>query len=91
MRDTKPSRFKYNQVGQRVLFIATSDDPQWLKENLRGVNNDLYFSADLFAGINPLFAVSKVFWSEIDRNLNQVARFQARERIWPCLVCATIP
>ena len=44
------SRFKFNEVDQRVLFIATSDDPKWLKANLRGVNNDLYFSADLFAG-----------------------------------------
>ena len=65
MRNPKRFRFKYNQVGQRVLFIATSDDPKWLKTNLWGVDNDLYFSADLFAGINALFAVSKVFWKEI--------------------------
>ena len=44
-------RFKFNQVDQRVIFIATSDDSKWLKANLRGVNNDLYFSADLFAGV----------------------------------------
>jgi len=43
-------RFKYNKVDQRVLFIATSDDPKWLKENLQGVNNDLYLSADLIPG-----------------------------------------
>ena len=60
MRNPKPFRFKYNQIGQRVLFIATSDDPKWLKANLQGVNNDLYFSADFFAG-NVSFAVSKVF------------------------------
>ena len=44
------SRFKYNKVDQRVLFIATSDDPKWLKENLQGVDNDLYLSADLIPG-----------------------------------------
>ena len=44
------SRFKFNQVGQRVLFVATSDNPKCLKANLWAVNNDLYFSADLFAG-----------------------------------------
>ena len=44
------SRFKYNKVDQRVLFIATSDDPKWLKENLQGVDNDLYLSADLISG-----------------------------------------
>ena len=41
-------RSNYNEDVQRVLFIAASDDPNWLKANLRGVNNDLYFSADLF-------------------------------------------
>ena len=53
------SRFKFNEVDQRVLFIATSDDPKWLKANLRGVNNDLYFSADLFAG--KILSFQKVF------------------------------
>ena len=47
-------RFKFNQVDQQVIFIATSDDPKWLKANLRGVNNDLYFSADLFAGVQKI-------------------------------------
>ena len=41
-------RSNYNEDVQRVLFIAASDDPNWLKANLQGVNNDLYFSADLF-------------------------------------------
>ena len=47
-------RFKFNEIDQRVIFIATSDDPKWVKANLRGVNDDLYFSADLFSGVNKI-------------------------------------
>ena len=45
-------RFKYNQ---KVMFIAASDDPDWLKANLRGVDNDLYFSVDLFGSYNSFY------------------------------------
>ena len=48
-------RFKYNQ---KVMFIAASDDPDWLKANLRGVDNDLYYSVDLFGGYNRFYRFS---------------------------------
>ena len=50
-------RFKYNHMNQKVLFIAASDDPDWLKANLRGVDNDLYFSVDLFGSYNRFLQI----------------------------------
>lgn len=46
-------RFKYNMVDQRIVFLAASDDPKWLRANLRPEDGDLYFTADLFDGTMP--------------------------------------
>ena len=50
----KVFRVRHNNVDQRVLFLAASDDPKWLKENLQGVDNDLYFSVDLFGLVEKI-------------------------------------
>ena len=43
---------------QRVVFLAASDDMNWMKENLLPVQNDVYFTGDLFGQFNVyLFAV----------------------------------
>ena len=40
-------RNKLNTPLQRVIFVAASDDPKWLRENLEDMD-DLYLAEDLF-------------------------------------------
>ena len=47
------SRSKYNRPGQKIIFVAATDDPKWLKANLRG--NDVVFTSDLFSRIEITF------------------------------------
>ena len=45
-------RSKYNHIGQKVVFVAATDDPKWLKANLRG--RDVFFTSELFSKIETL-------------------------------------
>ena len=40
-------RKKLNTPFQQVVFVAASDDPNWLRENLEDMD-DLYLAEDLF-------------------------------------------
>ena len=53
------SRSKYNTELQQVIFLAASDDPTWLKENLAR-NSDVNFTEDLF-GKNPISIMAHSF------------------------------
>ena len=45
-------RSKYNHPGQKVVFVAATDDPKWLKANLRG--KDVFFTSELFSKLDTL-------------------------------------
>ena len=47
------SRDKFNSHLQRVIFLAASDDPYWLRANLKADLGDLFFTADLFSSGRP--------------------------------------
>ena len=40
-------RNKYNSNITKVIFVATSDDIDWIKQNFINSNSDIIFTADL--------------------------------------------
>ena len=63
MVSTSPCpRSKYKTELQPVVFLAASDDPPWLKENLAH-DSDVNFNEDLF-GKNPISVTSQQMTSK---------------------------
>ena len=47
------SRDKFNSPLRRVVFLAASDDPGWLRASLNNDLEDILFTDDLFGGARP--------------------------------------